>query len=69
MANVNVQHAAAAEALMTPEERQQLKAAGVNSAIVAALIRAFLSALLANLPGILGTGTAPNPIAPTAPRS
>lgn len=59
-------HQNAVSALLTPQEQQQLQAAGVNTGIIAGLIRAFIQALLTNLPGIVGTQQRPQIPANTA---
>lgn len=53
------------EALMTPQEQQALRSAGVASDIVAKLVRAFIASLLSELPGLIGTAQGARGASPT----
>lgn len=50
---------------LSPTEQQQLAAAGITQALLAGLLRAFLTALLTSLPGLIGTTGAPTSASPT----
>lgn len=66
MEAANAAQNSAVEVLLTPEQREQLAAAGIASGLIAGLIKAFLSALLANLPNLIGAipSNAPRPNVP-----
>lgn len=62
----NAAQNSAVEVMLTPEQREQLAAAGVATGLLAGLIKAFLAALLQNLPNLIGTIPAA-PARPTTP--
>lgn len=53
----------AVEALLSPEQREQVAQAGIAPGLLAALLQSFLNALLANLPNLIGSV----PAAPARP--
>lgn len=59
MANTGELSRESVESMMTAQEQQALRSAGISTDIIGRLIRVFLQTLLAELPGLVGAQQRP----------